>query len=401
MKPVVIVHHHEITLKGDNRRFFEQVLMRNVRTSLSGLSPAVNVRGGYGRFVLEVGADAHPDEVAQRLRLVFGLANICSGVEVEQNIDVFCRTAGELLQGREFKTIKVHTSRPDKRFPISSMDVNAKVGEYLCGKFGVRANLSDPDETVHIEIVDGVAYVYCSKLDGAGGLPVGVSGKVVSLLSAGFDSPVASWRMMKRGATVIFVHFHSIPYTSSDSLDQVKQLVTSLTRYQYHSRLYLVPFAGVQQEIVMKSPESLRVILYRRMMLRIAEAIAKQEQAEALVTGEAVGQVASQTLRNIRIIDEAATYPILRPLSGNDKEETMSIARSIGTFEISEEPFDDCCSFLAPRRPETWAREKDVIDAEAKLEVSHLVESAMAGISRENYHYPAAQQAHLQEIPSS
>ena len=397
MKNVVVVHHHEIVLKRDNRRYFEQFLMRNTRAALSGMTGAGAVRGGYGRFVIDVDSGAFVNPIVQRLRCVFGLANICAGVQVEQEIEVLCDTAEKLLEGCEFKTIRVHTNRSDKRFPLGSMAVNAKVGERLCRKFGVRANLSEPDETVYIEIVDNVAFVYRSKTKGAGGLPTGVSGRVVSLLSAGFDSPVASWRMMKRGATVIFVHFHSIPYTSNNALDQVRQLVGVLTRYQFHSKLYVIPFADIQQEIVLQAPEALRILLYRRMMLRVAEAIASQEQAEALVTGEAVGQVASQTLRNIRIIDGVATLPVLRPISGNDKEETMALAREIGTYEISSEPYDDCCSFLAPRRPQTWATEKEIADAEARLDISRLVEMALAKTTFEASQFPEIQQT--QPVP--
>jgi thiamine biosynthesis protein ThiI len=238
-------------------------------------------------------------------------------------------------------------------------------------------------------------------MKGAGGLPVGASGKVVSLLSAGIDSPVSSWQMMKRGANVIFVHFHSMPYTSVNSVDQVKQLVNILTRYQFRSKLYLVPFAEAQNEIVLQAPQALRIILYRRMMVRIAERIAFQEKAEALVTGEAVGQVASQTLRNIRVINEAATLPILRPLSGFDKEETMAIARSIGTYDISKEPYDDCCSFLAPRKPSTWASAEEVSSAETKFDIEHLIQLTLSKTTTETFTYPIVQQDALVETIQS
>ena len=328
---------------------FERQLLQNTRAALGELIPASSVRGGYGRFVIELVDSKDADAVINRLGYVFGLANICVGYKVGQDITHFCETADFLLAGREFATIKVDTRRADKNFPIGSMEVNARVGEFLCKRFGIRANLSDPDETIFIEIVDKVAYIYRSKIKGAGGLPVGVAGKVVALLSAGFDSPVACFHIMKRGATVIFVHFHSSPYVTQDSVDQVRQLVDVLTKFQFQSKLCVVPIGEAQQEIVMQSPPSLRVILYRRMMVRIAEAIAHREKAEALVTGESLGQVASQTLRNIRVIDDAATLPILRPLVGMDKEEIIAIARRIGTYEISSQPYDDCCSFLTPR----------------------------------------------------
>jgi thiamine biosynthesis protein ThiI len=395
MKPVIIVHHHEIVLKRHNRGFFERQLLKNIRQALSDMLSVVVIRGGYGRFIIELNSEQSAALIVNRLSKVFGLANICVGVNVEQSIEAFCQAAEKLLDGAAFKTIRVHTTRPDKNFPIRSMEVNAKIGEFICSRFGVRANLSQPDETIYIEIVDGTAYVYRSKVKGAGGLPNGVSGKVVSLLSAGFDSPVASWRLMKRGARVVFVHFHSMPYTSQNSVEQVRQLVEILTQYQFHSTLCIIPFADVQNEIVQQTDPKLRVLLYRRMMIRIAETIAHQMKAEALVTGEAVGQVASQTLRNIRIVDTAATLPILRPLSGMDKEETMDLARTIGTYDISKEPYDDCCSFLAPRNPETWAKPQEIIDAESNLDILHLVKSGVEKMSLEHFSFPPVNQPQL------
>jgi thiamine biosynthesis protein ThiI len=400
MKPVIILHHHEIILKGDNRKYFERQLLRNVQKALAGIIPPSAVKGGYGRFVVHIEDEGDVDLMIQRLRRIFGIANVCSGVQVEQDLDTFCKAAEMLLQGRRFTTIRVETRRADKNFPVGSMEVNARVGEYLCRKFEVRANMTAPDETIYISIADSTAYVYRSKVQGAGGLPTGVSGKVVGLLSAGFDSPVACWQMMKRGANVIFVHFHSMPYTSLNSVEQVRKLVEILTTYQFHSKLLLVPFAGVQQEIVQKSPPPLRVILYRRMMVRIAGEIAGREKAEALATGEAVGQVASQTLRNIRAIDAAAIFPILRPLSGADKEETMALARKIGTYEVSKEPYDDCCSFLAPRKPSTWANLDEVRRAESQLDVETLVNAALGQHATENFSYPEAEQAKLVESPA-
>ncbi len=395
MKPVIILHHHEIILKGDNRGFFERQLLKNVQKTLAGLLQPSAVRGGYGRFVVTLNEVLDHDLIVQRLQRVFGVANVCSGVQVEQDVEAFCHASDMLLHDQQFKTIRVETRRADKNFPIRSMEVNAQVGEYLCKRFNVRGNMTAPDVTIYISIVDSTAYVYRSKVQGAGGLPVGVSGRVVGLLSAGFDSPVACWQLMKRGANVIFVHFHSMPYTSQNSIDQVKQLTEVLTKYQFQSKLCLIPFADVQQDIVQKTPAPLRVIMYRRMMVRIAEAIAVREKAEALVTGEAVGQVASQTLRNIRAIDEAATLPILRPLSGSDKEETMSLARKIGTYDISKEPYDDCCSFLAPRKPATWANLDEVRNAEQQLDIPALIEMSLKKLSVESFIYPIVEQEQL------
>jgi thiamine biosynthesis protein ThiI len=390
MHPVIILHHHEIILKGENRRYFERQLMKNVRISLRGVVAPGAIRGGYGRSIIDLAPGSTPGEAEQRLTGVFGLSNICTGLRIEQEADSICTAAGEILEGREFKTIRVETRRVDKNFPVSSMALNARVGEYLCTRFSVRANLSRPDETIYIELVDGAAYVYRSKLKGPGGLPVGVSGRVAALLSAGFDSPVAAWQMMKRGASVIFVHFHSMPYTSVRSVEQVRQIVAALTRYQFQSKLFLVPFAESQNEIVLRTPQPLRVILYRRMMIRIAEAVARRERAEALATGESIGQVASQTLRNIRVINDAASLPVLRPLSGSDKEDIMSLARTIGTHDLSKEQNDDCCSYLAPRNPATWADPSEVREAETTLDIPGLVEKALGATTSERFSSPAA-----------
>jgi thiamine biosynthesis protein ThiI len=281
----------------------------------------------------------------------------------------------------------------DKRFSMTSMETNARVGAYLCTMYDVRANLTRPDATVTIEIADGTAYVYAKRLAAGGGLPSGVSGRVVGLLSAGFDSPVACYQMMRRGCSVVFVHFHSMPYTGEESVDQVRDIVRVLTAYQYRSKLYVIPFADVQNEIVLRTEPSLRIILYRRMMLRIAERIAGKEKAEGLVTGEAVGQVASQTLRNIRVIDSAATLPILRPLSGADKEETIASARRIGTHDISSRPYDDCCSFLAPRKPATWADAGLVGAEEEKLDLGALTAAALAVHTLERFNHPLQAEA--------
>ncbi|MBI1806572.1 MAG: tRNA 4-thiouridine(8) synthase ThiI [Ignavibacteria bacterium] len=395
MEPVIILHHHEIILKGENRYLFERQLLKNVRRILTGLIAPSAVTGGYGRFVIHLQPNDNVEAISQKLSRVFGLAKICTGVKVDQDVALFCEAARSLLEGQTFHAIRVETRRPDKNFPIRSMEVNAHVGKYICDYFHVRADMSHPDETIYITIVDKTAYVYRSKVDGAGGLPSGTSGKVVVLISAGFDSPVAAWKIMKRGASAIFVHFHSLPYTNHRSVDQVKELVQVLTQYQFTSKLYLIPFAGLQNEIVLQAPQSLRVILYRRMMVRIAEAIAGREKAESLVTGEAVGQVASQTLRNIRVIDQVSTFPILRPLSGTDKEETMALARKIGTHDISKEPYDDCCSFLAPRKPETWAAQAEVDNAEAKLDIPRLMQMSLAAMSTEVFSYPCVQQESL------
>lgn len=388
MEKVIIVNHHEIVLKGDNRRYFEKQLKNNIIHILKDLVRKDELLGGYGRFIIKISDEKRVEEIVNRLKTVFGVANICLALKIPQDIQMFCRAAESLLQGSDFRKFKVHTKRTDKSFPFNSVAVNIEVGAFICSKFNTKVDLTSPEVTIYIDIADGYAFVYRDKIAGAGGLPSGTAGRVVSLLSAGFDSPVASWKIMRRGASVIFVHFHSMPYTSRNSVEQVQKIVRLLTRYQLLSKLYIVPFADLQKEIVIHAPQNLRVILYRRMMLKIAELIAYTEKAEAILTGEAVGQVASQTLRNIRNIDSATSMPVLRPLCGDDKEEIMKVAIRIGTYDISKEPYDDCCSFLTPRKPETWSNIEEIIETENKLDVNNLVKNVMEKIHVEKFNFP-------------
>jgi thiamine biosynthesis protein ThiI len=390
MKPIIVVHHHEIGLKGKNRGYFEKHLLRNVRLDLKGLLPQNAVTGGFGRFIIYTDSNQEvTNKIIGRLKKVFGLSNICFGFETGQSIEEFNSIAETLLKQKLFSTICVKTSRANKAYPKTSVEVNKEVGAFLCTRFNVRANLTQPDETIYIEIVDKLAYVYLSKIPGAGGLPAGISGRVVSLISAGFDSPVASYKIMKRGAYVVFVHFHSYPFVSHNSIDQVQKILQQLTQYQYFSKLYLVPFAECQQDIVLKTPQPLRVLLYRRMMVRVAERIAINEKANALVTGESLGQVASQTLRNIRVVNNIAKLPILRPLVGSDKEEIIDVARKIETYDICKEPYDDCCSFLTPRNPETWADPAAISEAEAQFDVNDWIEKLLEKTEKIEFKFPS------------
>lgn len=389
----MICHYHEVALKQRNREIFEKKLRTNIAFMLSDIVKQNMVMRGYGRLkiVLPFGFEETEkvEIVKSRLSNVFGLTNFGIGVVTALDIEKICEASLKVLKNKTFKTFSVKTKRQNKRFPLNSVEVNRQVGAYLLEEFKnegkeVSVDLKNPDVSVHIEIVDKEVYVYADRFKGPGGLPVGSSGKVVSLLSAGFDSPIASYMMMKRGAKVIFVHYHSYPYTSYDSIEQVKQLVKILTKFQFHSKLFIVPIAEAQRIIVLNAPVGLRTILYRRLMIKIAEKIAEKEGAEALVTGESLGQVASQTLRNIRVINQIATFPILRPLIGIDKEEIIQKAREIGTYEISSQPYDDCCSFLTGRHPETWADFDEIFEVEKKLNWDELVDMSLSNAEIEN-----------------
>lgn len=373
----VVIHYHEIALKLGNRRFFEQQLRRNVLRATSALGVKDVLRlSGRMLVILEPGADW--EKIGTALRKVFGIAYFAPVVKLEQNMAEIKATAVQLLAGKNFASFKVETKRSQKHFPITSPQINAEVGEHLLDHFPARVDLSQPELTLRIEIVDNYVLMYTGRTEGPGGLPVGTSERAVCLISGGIDSPVAAYKMMKRGVKLIFVHFHSAPFTSPASQRNVERLVEMLNTYQFRSKLYLVPFAEIQQHIVAHAAPSYRVLLYRRAMVRLAEKIAYKNRAHALVTGENVAQVASQTLVNMRVINEAATLPILRPLAGDDKQEIIAAARRIGTFEISTEPFEDCCSLFVPPHPETRAKLPMIHEFEAKLDLQPLIEQTVA-----------------------
>jgi thiamine biosynthesis protein ThiI len=289
---------------------------------------------------------------------------------------------------RHFETFRITVQRSDKRFPGTSQELERAVGGAVKAQSGARVDLSNPEANFHVEIMPGGAYVHDDRLSGPGGLPVGVSGHVVSLLSGGIDSPVAAWRMLSRGCRATFIHFMSFPYLDASSRDKAIALTKLLTRWQFRSRLHVVSFGDVQQQIVASCPPRLRVVLYRRFMVRIAEAIAKRSRAEALVTGESLGQVASQTLSNMATIDAAVSLPILRPFVGIDKEAIIDEARRLGSFDISIEPDQDCCSLFVPPHPATSTTVAELQDAEQALDVPALIEQALANTEVLTFEWP-------------
>jgi len=328
-------------------------------------------------MLVKLGAKADPESVKSRLKQVCGVANFSLAVLTEADIKNIKKDSLKILNQYKFKTFRVTARRSDKNFPLNSQKVNEQVGEYILENIkDVKVNLEKPDNTLYVEITDRGVFLYTEKIGGVGGLPVGVSGKVLSLLSAGFDSPVASFRLMKRGAQVIFIHFHSYPQTSQESIENVKKLVEVLNHYQFEAKLYLIPFLDIQKE-VSKIATADRVILYRRFMVRISQRIAELEKAKALVTGDSLGQVASQTLENLQAVSIVAKLPILRPLIGTDKIEIINEAQKIGTHDISSQPYEDCCSIFIPQNPTTKADIKQIEGQEKQLDIDSLVEKAL------------------------
>jgi thiamine biosynthesis protein ThiI len=383
----VLIRYHEIALKKGNRAYFTELLKRNVLAAVKDLG-AKEIRSLPARLLLSFKSDVASSTLIERMSTVFGIANFSLVERTDRDIDALRRRILDSLNSNRFESFRIETQRGDKTFPLTSPEINRQLGAAVKEKTGARVDLENAQFTVTVEILPRDAFFGFNKISGPGGLPVGASGRVVALISGGFDSPVAAYRMMQRGCRLIFVHFHSAPFQDKTSQEKVRQLVTMLTRYQFGARLYLVPFGEIQRQIVAAVARPLRVVLYRRMMLRIAEAIARKEKAKALITGESLAQVASQTLDNMAVIQQAARLPILRPLVGMDKQEIIDQARRIGTFEISSIPDQDCCQLFVPKHPATKARFSDVEADEAKLNVKELTRYGAENAAEEEFTFP-------------
>ncbi len=381
MRRCFVCHYHEIALKKKNRDFFERKLVANIKLALGSL-PYRSVRLWSRRVIVELEQDSPVAEFRDRLGRVFGLANYAGAWMVSSALEHLQTATWELIRGRDYESFKISAKRSDKRYPLTTPEIERRLGSYLQKKSARRVQLVGPDLTCYVQILGDEALLHFEKLRGPGGLPVSTSGKVVVLISGGIDSPVAAYKIMKRGCRPLFVHFHSYPHTSLEAQDKVMRLVEHLCRQQPGSRLYMVPFATTQRNIVAFTPARTRVLLYRRMMFRIANRIAFREKAKALVTGDSVGQVSSQTLDNLRVVCAVSQLPVLQPLIGDDKEEIITVARRIGTFEMSIGSDDDCCSMFVPRHPETRAKFEQVEKAEAPLAVEELVFEALQDTKR-------------------
>ena len=384
----ILCHYAEVGLKIGNRRFFENWLKQNIKASLLRVisKEEFDIRKIHGRILVELKKDISKDKnnITRALSDTFGVAYFAFAKTVSQDIRLIREESLSILNENQFETFKIKARRPDHRFLLTAQQVNEDVGAFVLSKINKTVKLNDPDITCFIDIVQGVAYLYTEKIIGPGGLPTGANGKVVGLLSAGIDSPVATIMAMKRGASVILVHFHSVPITTEDSIEKVKQLTEVLRRYQSRIHLYLVALTTIQKEILVKTKEKFRILLYRRFMIRIAEMIAKKDKAKALITGESLGQVASQTLGNIAAIESVSTIPILRPLIGLDKQEIMDLAKHYGTYDISILPDQDCCSLFVPKNPATNAKKQYLDQEENNLNIDDLMKEAIDSIEYVN-----------------
>ena len=375
----------EMVLKGLNRRTFEERLMGNARRRLQK----------YGKFRIysrqsityvepkEAGCDM--DGAFATLSRLFGVVGLSRAKACEKTPEAILETAKTYLHDdlMAARTFKVESKRSDKTFPLTSIQLSQYVGGELNEAFPhIQADMHHPELTVHVEVRDFAAYVHGDPAPGAGGLPVGVGGKAVSLLSGGIDSPVASWMMAKRGVALEMVHFFSYPYTSPEAKDKVLTLAQLLTPWCGRLTVHVVPFTKIQEQLRLHCPEALFTLLMRRFMMRISERVAQRVGAHGLITGESLGQVASQTMEAMAVTGQVCILPVFRPLVGMDKEEIVRTARKIGTFETSILPYEDCCTVFTPRHPKTHPKLEEITEAEAALDIEALVEEAVQGIER-------------------
>ena len=388
--PAAIVHYHEISLKRGNRPLFLRQLHQNLLRAIGDLGPVelVQLSGRIDARSLAAPRAAAPARAARRGSRAWRTSPSRSGPGCR------ARRCGprwsEAIAGRVFGSFRITARRAFKTFPMTSVELNRDLGAHVLAlRPEVRVSLEHPELNVRVEVLPDEAFVYCDPQPGAGGLPVGTGGTVAALLSGGIDSPVAAWRLMRRGCRVVFVHFHSAPYLPDLSRGKARELVARLTQWQYHSRLFIVPFGEIQREVVLSVPPPFRVVVYRRLMVRIAERLARHAGALALVTGESLGQVASQTLHNLTRIDEVAAMPILRPLIGMDKLEITEQAHALGTYEISIEPDADCCTLFTPRHPATRMEAEAVAALEARLDLERLVTQGVEAAEQELFEFPA------------
>lgn len=380
MKEIILVKNGELALKGLNRSTFEDMLVKNIRRRLHDLGKFSYEKSQSTIMIEPLEDNIDLEEAAERLKKVFGIAGFSRAAAAAKDMDEILKVAGEYLEEQllDVNTFKVEAKRSDKHFPLKSPEICREVGGYLLGKFPhLTVDVHNPEIVVNVEVRDKFVYIRGNQIKGAGGMPVGTGGKVALLVSGGIDSPVAGWMMAKRGLELIGIHFAAPPYTSQRAEEKVKMLVKKVSAYSGRVKLFVVPFTEFQEQIKDNCPEELFTLIMRRAMMRIAEKIAIREDCPALVTGESVGQVASQTLYALGCTDNAVNIPVFRPCIGMDKDEIITIARKIDTFETSILPYEDCCTVFTPRHPRTRPQLKYIELAEKELDYEKLIDEAV------------------------
>lgn len=382
MKEIILIKNGELALKGQNRRGFEETLMKNIRRRLRSLGE-VDIHAAQSTvYVRPKTEDFDMKEAVNRVGKIFGIAAFTPSAVAQKDMEKIKQTAALYLE-KELSgasTFKVEAKRADKTFPFKSPEIAREVGGFLLSRFhNLKVDVHNPDITVTVEIREKGAYIHGNQIKGAGGMPVGTGGRAAILISGGIDSPVAAWTMAKRGIELVGVHFASPPYTGPRAEQKVRDLLTVVSGYSGRIPLFIVPFTEIQLEIGEKCPEELFTVIMRRFMMRIAQVIARKEECKALITGESVGQVASQTMDALFCTDKVCEMPVFRPLIGSDKDEIVTVSRKIGAFETSILPFEDCCTVFTPKHPRTKPKLEFVEKAEEALDIPGLVERAVDG----------------------
>ncbi|MDD3190389.1 MAG: tRNA 4-thiouridine(8) synthase ThiI [Candidatus Pacebacteria bacterium] len=379
----VVVKYEEISLKKGKRAFFERILLENIKKALEPLKYE-NIKKEYGRIVIEFDdTDVSEKDFAGFLEKVPGISNFSFVLNADRNMISIREKVLEAIDAdnRNGKTFKIQAKRIDKSFGVKSMDMNAEIGEFVMKERGLAVDVKNPDLRIRIDILRERCLIYTGKAKGVGGLPVGSSGKLVSMISGGIDSPVAGFMMAKRGAKVIFAHFQNMAeYGENKNCEKIEKLVSQIAKFQGESRLYVVPFEKVQEEVLSKAPHKQSMLLFKRAMFRIVNEIARREGAKGFVMGDSLSQVASQTLENANVIYDAAEFPVFSPLIGMNKTEIIEIARKIGTFDISSEPYYDCFLYKLPKHPETKADLEDIEKMEEKLDLNPIISGIIADL---------------------
>ena len=377
----IICHYSEIGLKGKNRPYFVKTLQNNIRYAVDRSVPELvkNVEKTHDRLIISLneGVKDSYDLLFETLRAVFGIAYFCPALMIDNDLDSIKINAIKILENEEFQSFRVTARMANSVSLYSKMYIHEHVGSFIQNKFKKNVNLNHPDITCYIDTIKEGTFIYIDKIKGMGGMPVGTGGKGVVLLSGGIDSPVAAFYMIKRGMVAIYVHFHSLPHVSPASIEKVKHLVKILSKYQKRPKLFMIPFSEIQEEILEKNSDKYRLLLYRRMMLRIANKIALNERAKAVITGEALGQVASQTVENLGAVDSVSKLPVFRPLIGLDKQEIINTGKKINTYSISIRPHEDCCTLFLPQKPATKATPEKLDIEENKMDIQTMVNRAI------------------------
>ena len=377
MKKVILVRYGEIILKGLNRPVFEDKLINNIKKSLSGLGKTNIIRSQARIYIEPLTEDYDFDAAIEKLVRVFGIVSVSPVLKIKSDLEEIKQRSLEMIKQMNPLTFKVETKRGDKKFPLQSPEISAQLGEYILDNIpGLKVDVHKPSFTLYVEVREST-YIYSAIIPSNGGLPVGTNGKALLLLSGGIDSPVAGWMMAKRGVEIEAVHFYSYPYTSERAKDKVIQLGRILARYCNSIKLHIVPFTEIQLEINVKCPQDQITVIMRRAMMVISELLAAKNGAQALITGESMGQVASQTIQSLAVTNAAVKMPVFRPLIGMDKNEVIEIARRIDTFETSILPYEDCCTVFVAKHPKTRPRLEEIEGHEAALQLAGLIEKAV------------------------